>query len=288
MLPSQTIERHGGLAPTYELLAAGWTSYQLTRAVASGDIIRVRQGWYALPETPELLQQAVRVGGRLSCISGALRYGMPVSGSPFLHVAVARNSCRLRSKDDKSTRLIDDNRAVVVHWTDDRDSDDRMLQSPIRCVADMVRCQSAELVVAAADAALRLGLFSLRDWRSVLSSLPDRLAALLGRVDARSESITESLARFRFHGLGIEPRLQVKIAGVGRVDMIFGERLVIEIDGWAYHGDREQFERDRRRDARLSAKGFRVLRFSYRQVMHSWSEVKAAVLAAIARGDHLT
>jgi hypothetical protein len=29
------------------------------------------------------------------------------------------------------------------------------------------------------------------------------------------------------------------------------------------------------------------LRFSYRQVMGSWSEVKAAILGAIARDDHL-
>jgi very-short-patch-repair endonuclease len=288
MKPSDTVRRKGGLAATHELLTTGWTSYQLTHAVAAGDIVRVRQGWYAVPETPEPLQQAVRVGGRLSCISGALRHGLPALASPLLHVAVARHSCRLRSKDDKANRLIYDNRGVIVHWTDDRDSDDRMLQSPIRCVVDMIRCQRPELVIAAADAGIRLGLFTLREWRETLFALPDRLATLLGSVDARAESITESLTRVRLCGLGVQPRLQVAIAGVGRVDMVIGERLVIELDGWAYHADRDQFELDRRRDARLSARGFHVLRFSYQQVMHAWSEVKAAILAAIARGDHLS
>jgi very-short-patch-repair endonuclease len=87
--------------------------------------------------------------------------------------------------------------------------------------------------------------------------------------------------------LGIEPRLQVRISGVGRVDMVIGDRLVLEIDGYAYHSDKERFEADRRRDARLSARGYRVLRFSYDQIFNHWSEVKSAILAAIARGDHL-
>ena len=68
---------------------------------------------------------------------------------------------------------------------------------------------------------------------------------------------------------------------------MIGKCLVSELDGYAYHSDPETFEADRRRDARLSALGYRVLRFSYKQVMHRWSEVRAAVVAAIARGDHL-
>ncbi len=80
---------------------------------------------------------------------------------------------------------------------------------------------------------------------------------------------------------------QVEIRGVGRVDFLVGERLVIEVDGREYHVDVERFENDRRRDALLSGLGFRVLRFSYEQVLRRWSEVAAAVFGAIARGDHL-
>lgn len=151
----------------------------------------------------------------------------------------------------------------------------------------MVFCQSVEIVVAAADSALRLGRISTAQWAALISELPRRLRRLLAQVDARSESITESLTRFRLQQLGIDTRPQVKIAGVGRVDLLIGSRLVVEVDGWQYHRDPEKFEADRRRDARLSARGYRVLRFSYRQVMGSWSEVKAAILGAIARGDHL-
>lgn len=93
--------------------------------------------------------------------------------------------------------------------------------------------------------------------------------------------------RVRLQGLGIEPRLQVRIPGVGRVDLLIGTRLVVEVDGRAYHSDPQDFERDRTRDARLSIRGYRVLRFSYQQVMSRWGEVKGAILAALARGDHL-
>lgn len=51
------------------------------------------------------------------------------------------------------------------------------------------------------------------------------------------------------------------------VDFAFPrERLVVETDGWEFHGTREAFETDRRRDAELIAAGWRVMRFTWRQV----------------------
>jgi very-short-patch-repair endonuclease len=46
-----------------------------------------------------------------------------------------------------------------------------------------------------------------------------------------------------------------------------GTRVVIECDGWSSHGlDREQFERDRRKDAELRAAGYVVCRYSWLQI----------------------
>ena len=67
---------------------------------------------------------------------------------------------------------------------------------------------------------------------------------------------------------------------------MIGRRLVVEVDGAAYHIDPVRFEADRTRDAELCALNFIVLRFSYNQVIYRWSEVEGAVLAAVARGDH--
>jgi very-short-patch-repair endonuclease len=44
------------------------------------------------------------------------------------------------------------------------------------------------------------------------------------------------------------------------------ERLVVEADGWSFHGHRAAFERDRARDAAMQAEGFRVLRVTHRRL----------------------
>lgn len=285
---TDAVIRRGHLAATHELLRAGYPARRLTHAVRSGELIRVRQGWYCVPTVPDRLQEAVRVGGRLSCISGCEHHGLWVRRVQKLHVDVNPRSARLRSRTDKSVRLSEMNRPdAVVHWRDTTAEGTRFALSPRECLRCMALCRSPEETVAAVDSALRAGLLTVEEWMRDLQHLPRRLRQLLSRIDARSESIVESIARFRLQYLGIQPRLQVKIRGVGRVDMVIGERLVLEFDGWEYHADRERFEADRRRDARLSARGYRVLRFSYRQVMSHWSEVREAIVAATARGDHL-
>jgi very-short-patch-repair endonuclease len=51
------------------------------------------------------------------------------------------------------------------------------------------------------------------------------------------------------------------------VDFVWpGRGLIVEVDGYHYHRARSRFENDRRRDAELTAKGWRVLRFTWRQL----------------------
>lgn len=56
------------------------------------------------------------------------------------------------------------------------------------------------------------------------------------------------------------------------------ERLVVEVDGFAFHSTRAAFERDRRRDAVLQLAGYRVLRLSWRHVVNE-SHATVAMLA---------
>ncbi len=44
------------------------------------------------------------------------------------------------------------------------------------------------------------------------------------------------------------------------------QRLIVELDGFATHGTRTAFERDRQRDRRLQAKDWRVVRITWRQL----------------------
>ena len=64
------------------------------------------------------------------------------------------------------------------------------------------------------------------------------------------------------------------------------QRLAVETDGWAGHGHRGAFERDRARDAELQAQGFAVLRFTWRQVMHETLLVTVRVAQLLSRTPH--
>ncbi len=51
------------------------------------------------------------------------------------------------------------------------------------------------------------------------------------------------------------------------VDLLWpASKLVVELDSWGFHGDPVAFEQDRRRTADLMAIGYRVLRFTERQI----------------------
>jgi very-short-patch-repair endonuclease len=271
----------GGVAPTHELLARGCSRSHLSLLVRRGELVRVRQGWYASPDLATDVQRAVRVGGVLGCVSALHLRGLATIEPVQPHVCVTHGTARLRNPDDHRRRRSAEDDATV-HWSRRPSSGARALQSVPDAVLAMAFCQTVERTVAAVDSALRTEVLSQSEWAGILTGLPTGLAAALAVADGRSESFIESIARCRLLGLGYRPALQVPIAGVGRVDMMLGPRLVLEFDGWAYHGDVEQFERDRRRDAQLAARQLRSLRFSYRQVMHRWHEVRSAIAGALA------
>ncbi len=67
------------------------------------------------------------------------------------------------------------------------------------------------------------------------------------------------------------------------VDFAFPDRrLIVETDGWEFHGSRDAFEVDRRRDAVLLAAGWRVLRVTWHQVSERPEWVVAVIRAALA------
>jgi very-short-patch-repair endonuclease len=57
------------------------------------------------------------------------------------------------------------------------------------------------------------------------------------------------------------------------------ERLVVEIDGFAYHSSSTAFERDRYRDGVFTAAGLRVMRVTW----HQLTRVPEALLARLAQ-----
>lgn len=255
---------------TRDLKADGWTDWQIRRAVDRGDLLRLRRGWYAATGADLDVVEAVRQGGALSCISALRRYGVFVPHHQKLHVRRAERTYRRKGGCRGHGRHAPVGRSV---------------DSPAAALRCAVKCLPAEWIVVIIESLRCQAILSVSEILDALAGVPRWIIALLEKVDA-GESGTETLVRLRLRALGIRVRCQVEIAGVGRVDLIVGDRLVIEVDGAAYHQSPEQFEKDRERDRRLTALGYTVIRLSYKQVMRGWESALADILGMIRSGIH--
>ena len=75
------------------------------------------------------------------------------------------------------------------------------------------------------------------------------------------------------------------VIGDFEVDMLWRDaRVVVEFDGWETHGTRVAFERDRSRDAKLQAAGYRVLRATWRRLRDDPEALAGDVAATIRNG----
>jgi hypothetical protein len=127
------------------------------------------------------------------------------------------------------------------------------------------------------------------------ASRPRRCTARCSTSRRKCHSITSSersrrpsacASSYATHGL---PRLSFNVSldapdhpGL-EVDCYFPtHRLVVETDGWETHRTRRAFEDDRAKDAALLAAGYRVVRFTWRQLRHDLQTV-ADRLTAILR-----
>jgi very-short-patch-repair endonuclease len=98
----------------------------------------------------------------------------------------------------------------------------------------------------------------------------------------RSEAEERFLELIRKAGLA---RVQANVIVAGhKVDFVWRtERLVVEIDGRAFHATKRKFEGDRRRDADLVAAGLRVIRVTWRQIMNEPEVLIARLAQALVR-----
>ncbi|WP_374947020.1 hypothetical protein [Agreia sp.] len=154
-------------------------------------------------------------------------------------------------------------------------------------LADAVQCQSEEYAVVVIDSALNKGLITLRELEAAFATLPRRCKRALSRSNGRSESGPETLVRMRLRALGIPVTVQVRISGVGRVDLVIGDRFVIECDSREFHTGSERYRADRRRDRTLIGLGYLPMRITYEMVMFDWAETERVILHRIRQRDHL-
>jgi very-short-patch-repair endonuclease len=203
-------------------------------------------------------------------------------GSPAIHVTVHARHAR-------------GDAGIVVHETaslrphEVREREGIPVTAPIRTLVDLAAgCAEDELERAVAEAfalgltnrnALLRGVEAARGRRGVA-----RLAELL--EGERRPALTRSrperrlLAAIRAAELP-EPETNVRL-GRWEVDFLWPESgLAVELDAYSTHSSPRAFERDRRKDAELSALGLSVQRFTANQVRADAEAVIAWLRAAL-------
>ena len=266
-----------------ERVAAGvYRTRELYRSIGRASVERLRRekkakilrrGWIQVGEPPIDVVTAVTRGGVLSCLSALKWYG--VWTPPFVDVHARGNKnaivdrpeafCRCYGRPCPEYGAIDDVPTALAHT--------------VHCLDD------AGLVVVI-DSILHLQLMSLEEIEYLFRDAPERIQRVLSRVDGRAESGGESLVRYGLECRNVKLDIQVTIDGVGRVDILVGRWLIIEIDGWEYHGDELHFDADRTRIVEANARGYTLLPFSSRQVLYDWDATMGRIMTAIRQGAH--
>ena len=159
--------------------------------------------------------------------------------------------------------------------------------TPARTLLDLAATASSTELARALERARLMRLVSDADLQR--RSHHRRGSRALCDLLAREPSFTRSEAERRLLSLLRRARLpqphtNIRVAG-HEVDALWPhQRLIVEVDGFAFHSSREAFERDRARDADLQAHGYRVVRVTWRELTTRPEELAARLGAALAAG----
>ncbi len=138
----------------------------------------------------------------------------------------------------------------------------------------------------AVESALHLGMLTPEGRAWLQRTCGDDAREALDVAGEDSESGLESLLRWRLRDVGVSLRAQVDVTGVGRVDFLLGDRVIIEADGAEHHASGSARHPDLLRDANAAAWGYVTLRFEDATIVHDGDTVRAAIDGLVAAGIH--
>ncbi|MBD3751216.1 MAG: DUF559 domain-containing protein [Micrococcales bacterium] len=263
----------GGAAHSRSVAAAGFTVHVVRTAIALGALERVRRSWLVRPGCDPARRTAAATGGRLTCLSAASALGLWTPLHDEVHVAVAPTASRVRAP------------RVRLHWgsgpapTSATHTDDPL----VNVLFHVARCVPLAEAAAVWESALRSG----RTDRRILERVQwgsERARQLASVASLLSDSGIETHFVHLMRSIGVTVAQQVWVDG-HPLDGLIGDRLVVQLDGFAHHQASDR-RRDLRADTRLALRGFTVLRFDYHQILFDPEYVTSTITDAIAQGLH--
>lgn len=280
-----------GVVGRAQLVGAGLSRSAIEHRIAAGWLHRLHRGVYAVGHRNvgadgHRLAAVLTCGPRavLSHRSAAAHWGLRPSAGARIEVAVPSLGGR-RPRD-----------GLIVHRLGSLRGDQTTIHervpitTPARTLFDIAGLLPRRPLERAVEEAERLRLFDLTQLESVLNANRGRVgSAALVAVLAEHRvgtTLTRSELEERFLAICDELRLDRPLVNARllgfEVDFLWRrQRLVVETDGHASHGTRAAFERDRARDARLTAAGYRVVRFTHRRLRDEPTAVTHALTSLL-------
>lgn len=236
----------------------------------------IRRAWIALATADIDLVTAAKAGGRLTCTTLARRrdWWIPESVGSGIHLHLSPRAGAARLGADWKG---------VLHWAKPLvPFTPHSLTGAVEdALAHIAVCQPFETALVLWESAVHREKLSAQYLRGL--SWTTRAARHLADVVSElSDSGLETLVVVPLRRLGLRVRQQVKLAG-HLVDILVGDRLVVQIDGYEFHVGAQR-TKDIAHDAELRLRGYTVLRVSYAQVVHDWPLVERTILRAVAAG----
>lgn len=287
--------QHHGLFRRADARRLGVSDQQLRWLLDGGRAVRLAPGTYRVVGAPVTPQQALLAfvwsrgpDALASHRSAAWLWRLPTyrGGSPEVLVPIGRSQRSAVGRVHLTRVLPAEHRRMV---------DGIAVTSAARTLFDLAALDRPERVEVALDDALVRRLCTLRQVNMALFALAGRGRSGVGtmrrlladRGEGEVVPASKLEARFRRlvreHGLPM-PTFEVDLgdeAWIGRVDAVWRDALlVVELDGRRWHDGRLALERDRARDNRLMAQGWRVLRFTWDDLARRPLEAVATVLRA--------
>lgn len=282
-----------GLFRTKDAQRLGLSREQIARRVRRGRIERLGRGVYRMRGAPATRHQSIlaatwRSQGVASHRTSAELHGLWV-GAHKPEVTVHRSGMHHldgalvhRSGDLASAELV--RRKGIVCTGVPRTLVDLGAVASTRAVEKAVH-QACQRNLTTVDEVVAEYLALSRKGRHGCGAIRDVLKAIDPMVElAESELELVLLEIIRTYGLPA-PELQFLVLAGGRrfrLDVAYPEhRLFIEGDGFGVHGTRTAFEDDRWRQNLLVVAGWRVLRFTWRQLVERPAEVARQIRVAL-------
>ena len=285
-----------GIVTRAQLRALGFTRDKIIGMVRRGEFIELHPGVYRIAGSPVTPEQTL-FAAVLAAGAGALASHRAAA---WVWELLPDEAVEISVPSGRSARLT----GVTVHrvgdlngaWAGERRG--IPVTSPMRALVDLGAVAEADVVRDALERGLIARYFTVavvaaelervgRRGRPGTAVLRDVLQTrALG--DARPDGMLEPHMAELFDAAGIErPQFQYEIrdaAGrlIARVDFAYVlERLAIEVDGWSFHGSPEAMTSDLRRQNRLVALGWTVLRFTWWQVMNEPARVAREIASVL-------